>query len=235
MGRNYEDLGKTQTAKLILALNEHNCMQFDAEARIVDITTNSECERYLHRCLAGPPSRRSKKRIAYLEEAVPKGFHKKLLTYKEKVVGTIEYAPSEVSYYPIIGDRAIVMNCIWVLRKAKGHNFGRMLVQDMIESEKEALSFATIALEDHWSPWFRKWQMERLGFKPTESISVKHRTKHKGKVFSIYLMWLPKVKNVQPPTWDQKRLLEGTTACIAHPLYHQQTYKPKQIFEKHQS
>ncbi len=226
---------KTHRARLILPLDKHNCMQLDPEARIVDITRHSERERYLYRCLAGPPSRRSKKRIAYLEEAIPKGFHKKLLTYKEQVVGTIEYAPSEVSYYPIIGDRTVVMNCIWVLRKAKGHNFGRMLVQDMVEGEKDALSFATIGLEDHWSPWFRKWQMEKLGFRPTESVSVTHRTKYKGRVFSIYLMWMPMAEDVKPPTWDQKRLLEGMDACIAHPLYHQQTYKPKRIFEKHQS
>jgi hypothetical protein len=44
------------------------------------------------------------------------------------------------------------MNCIWVLRKAKGHNLGKRLLQDMIKNEKDAAGFATIALEDHWSP-----------------------------------------------------------------------------------
>jgi N-acetylglutamate synthase-like GNAT family acetyltransferase len=210
-------------------------MQFHSEARIVDITKSSEYEKYLHRCLVGPPSKRYKKRISYLEKAIPKGFHKKLLISEGKVIGTIEYAPSEVSYYPIIGDNVVVMNCIWVLRKAKGHNFGRMLAEDMIESERKASCFATIALTGHWSPWFRKWQMEKLGFKQLESVSVTHKTKHKGKAFSIYLMWMPIAKDAQPPSWDRQKLLGGITACIAHPLYHPQTYKPRQIFEEHQS
>ncbi|MFQ5833668.1 MAG: hypothetical protein ACE5H4_13250 [Candidatus Thorarchaeota archaeon] len=110
-------------------------------------------------------------------EAIPKGFRKKILIFDRTAIGTIEYSPSEVSYYPIVGDSVTVMNCIWVLRKAKGHDFGSMLVQDMIESEREADGFAIIALEGHWSLWFKKEQMERLGFKSLESIPVKHKTK----------------------------------------------------------
>jgi hypothetical protein len=208
-------------------------MQFYSEAEIVDITEASEYEEYLHRCLVGPRSRRYKKRIAYLRRAIPKGFRKKLLILKGKVIGTIEYSPPEVSYYPIIGDRVVVMNCIWVLRKAKGHSFGQMLVEDMKESEREASCFTTIALTGHWSPWFRKWQMEKLGFKSLESMTVTHENKHKDRDFSIYLMWMPIAEDAEPPSWDRQELLKGTTACTAHPLYHPQTYKPTQIFEEH--
>lgn len=200
--------------------------------RIVEITGKVDYEKYLHRCLVGPPSKQYKKRAAYLKKAIPKGFHKKLLICNGQALGTIEYAPPEVSYYPIIGSNMIVMNCIWVLRKAKGHNFGRMLIENMIESEQDAPCFATIALEDHWSPWFQKWQMEKLGFKPLESMNITHKLKHKGRVFSIHLMWMPTVQNARPPTWNEKKLLEGITACIAHPLYHPQTYNPTQILEK---
>ena len=204
-------------------------MQSDSESRIVDITKGGEYEKYLHRCLVGPPARRYRKRIEYLNRAIPRGFHKKLLIVDGDVVGTIEYAPSEVSYYPIIGDNVMVVNCIWVLRRAKGHNFGKLLVEDMRKSEKHSSCFATIALKDHWSPWFRKWQMEKLGFKPLESIRVTHNTKYKGRIFSIYLVWMPATENVESPAWNRRKLLEGITMCIAHPLYHPQTYKPKQI------
>ena len=196
---------------------------------IIDITELAEYEKYLHRCLVGPPSKQYKKRIEYLKKAIPKGFRKKLLISDGDVVGQIEYAPAEASYYPIMGDNMIVMNCIWVLRRAKRHNFGKLLLKDMIESEKNAFGFATIALENHWSPWFRKWQMEKLGFRPIDSIDVVHKTKYKGRVFSIYLMWMPATENARPPTWNKEKLLEGITCCIAHPLYHPQTYKPKQI------
>lgn len=207
-------------------------MKFASQSKIIDITEGGEYEKYLHRCLVGPPSKRYKKRIEYLKKSIPKGFRKKLLILNGEVVGQIEYSPPEVSYYPIIGDNVIVMNCIWVLRKAKGHYFGQMLLEDMTKSERDASGFATIALKDHWSPWFKKWQMEKLGFKPLESINVMHKTKYRGRFFSIYLMWMPTAESASRPAWDQQKLLEGTTSCIAHPLYHPQTYDPRQILEK---
>jgi len=160
-----------------------------------------------------------------LEKAIPKGFRKKLLIFNGDVVGQIEYAPAEVSYYPIMGDNVIVMNCIWVLRKAKRHNFGKLLLQDMIKSERDAAGFATIALENHWSPWFKKWQMEKLGFKPLDSIEVTHKTKHAGQVFTIHLMWMPTAKNAKSPKWNKQELLKGVNLCIAHPLYHPKKWK----------
>ncbi len=119
------------------------------------------------------------------------------------------------------------------MRKAKGHDFGKQLLEDMIRSEKYASCFATIALENHWSPWFQKWQIEKLGFKPLESINVIHKMKYKKRVFSLNLMWIPTTADAKPPRWDQQRMLEGVTSCIAHPLYHPKTYEPKQILEKH--
>lgn len=203
----------------------------NSSIEIIDITTGSKYEKYIYRCLGGPPSKHYKKRVEYLKQAIPKGFHKKLLIFNREVVGTIEYAPSEASYYPIRGDKTIVMNCIWVLRKARGHHLGKSLVQDMVQSEKHASGFACVALENHWSPWFRKRQMEKLGFDPLELINVTHRTKFKSRPFNIYLMWLQSKPNAKPPIWDWQKLLEGITFCIAHPLYHPQTYKPSRILE----
>jgi len=206
-------------------------MKFASQTEIVDITKIGEYEKYLYRCLAGP-FRRYKRRMEYLEKVIPRVFHKKLLIFNGQIVGQIEYSPAEVSYYPIMGDDAIVMNCIWVLRKVKGHNFGRLLLEDMVESEKDAAGFATIALENHWSPWFKKGQMEKLGFKSLDSIEVTHKTKYKGQVFGIHLMWMSIKKDAKPPTWNQQKLLEGITYCTLHPLYHPQTYEQKQILKK---
>jgi len=203
-------------------------MELTSEAKIVDITKNSEYEIFLHRCLAGP-FRRYKKRTEYLRKAIPRGFHKKLLIFDQEVAGQIEYSPAEASYYPIIGNNIIVMNCVWVLKKTKGHNFGKLLLEDAMKSEKDAVGFATIALENHWSPWFKKEEIEKLGFKSLGSTKVAHKTKYKGRVFKIHLMWMPTAENSKPPTWNQQKLLEGITTCILHPLYHPQTYEPKQI------
>lgn len=207
-------------------------MNSPSETEIIDITENSEYERYLYKCLAPMPFRKYTKRREYLEAAIPKGFHKKLLIFQVQVVGQIEYAPAEACGYPITGNGIIVMNCIWVLRKAKGRNLGKQLLTDMMQSEKKAVGFATIALENHWSPWFKKWHMEKLGFKSLDSVKVMHKTKHKGERFRIHLMWLPTTKNANPPTWDKSKLLEGEDFCLAHPLYHPGKPKLKEILEK---
>jgi hypothetical protein len=206
-------------------------MKPTSQARIVDITTADEYRKYLYRCIVGPPSKQCEKRMEYLKKAIPKGFHKKLLLLNEQVVGQIEYSTAIVSYYPIIGDNVTVLNCIWVLKKAGGHDFGKRLLEDMMASEKEASGFATIALENHWSPWFKKDQMEKLGFKPLDCITVVHKTKRR-QAFKIYLMWRPNAKNAKPPTWNKQKLLEGTTSCTAHPLYHPRTYGPPEILQE---
>jgi len=200
-------------------------MKSISQIKIVDITNNGGYEKYLYKCLAPMPFRRYKNRQKYLEKAIPKGFHKKVLILNAEVVGQIEYAPVRVSGYPIMGDNVIVMNCIWVLRKARGHNFGRLLVENMTKSEMGAAGFATIALENHWSPWFKKWQMEKLGFKPLDKIEVSHKTKRKSQIFSIYLMWMPVKQKAKPPKLDKQKILEGETFCSAHPLYRPQTCK----------
>lgn len=194
-------------------------------ARIVDATSTSEYEKYLYRCLAPMSFKRCAARQEYLQKAIQKGFHKKLLILEDKIVGQIEYAPAKVAGYPIIGDNIIVMNCIWVLRKAKGHSFGKILLENMKKNEENAEGFATIALDNHWSPWFRKWQIEKLGFKSIDKIKVMHKIKRKGEAFTIHLMWLPRKEKAKPPTWNVKEILKGETFCMAHPLYRPQKWK----------
>ncbi len=92
-------------------------------------------------------------------------------------------------------------------------------MDDMVKSEENASGFATIALENHWSPWFIKWQIELLGFKAINSIKVKHKSKHPEQSFAIHLMWMPKRQNAEMPTMDWQKLLDGETFCTAHPLY----------------
>jgi hypothetical protein len=205
--------------------------EFNFQIKITDITQNAKYEKQLYKCLAPMPFGRYSNRREYLQKAVSKGFHKKLLILNGEVVGQIEYAPAEISGYPITGDGVIVMNCVWVLRKARSHNFGKMLVEDMVKSEKDAAGFATIALEGHWSPWFKKSQIEKLGFKPIESIRVSHKTKRKEQVFSVHLMWMPCTDAAKPPTWNRQRLLEGENFCLAHPLYRPKTCK-ENVFEE---
>jgi GNAT superfamily N-acetyltransferase len=199
------------------------------DVEIVDATINGAYEKFLYSCFV-LPFRNFRFRQEYLKVAVPKGFRKKILLWKGKSVGMIEYAPSEAAGYPITGKEVIVVNCIWVLRKAKGHGFGKLLLNAMMEDTKDASGYATIGLK-HWSPWFKVEQLEKLGFQSIDSINVKHKTKHTNESFTIHLMWLPNREDVEPPTWDKQKMLEGVKWCTAHPLYHPRTYGQKEILQ----
>lgn len=176
-------------------------------------------EKYLYKCLSPMPFRKYRAREKYLKLAIPNGFHKKILFFDGKPVGQIEYVSVDASPYPIFGKGIIVMNCIWVLRKAKGHNFGRLLFNEMLKSEKDATGIATIALENHWSPWFKKEHMELFGFRVVDMIRVRHKRKHTDRCFKIYLMWLPLKGRKTIPQWDKEKMLMGFDFCMAHPLY----------------
>jgi len=202
------------------------------DIELVDATFDNRYESFLYRCLAPAPFRKYRQRREYLEAAIPKGFRKKLLIFRGEIVGQIEYAPSEGSGYPIRGRGIIVMNCIWVLRRAKGHRFGMRLFEEMMKTDPSVAGFATLGLEGHWSPWLRRDQLEKLSFKSIDSLRVSHKTKHVGEPFTVHLMWLPKRADAKPPTWDKRKLLEGVSFCMAHPLYHPQAYKPKEILQE---
>lgn len=73
----------------------------------------------------------------------------------------------------------------------------------------------------------------KTGLQTIDSIRVRHRTKYREQVFRIFLMWRQNTKNAQPPVWNEQKLLQGVTPCIAHPLYYPQTFETEQILEKH--
>jgi hypothetical protein len=222
----------------------------DSGTQIVDATKNSEYESCLYRCLFhtkkdayGSSFRRRRNafrdyRSEYLKLAVPKGFHKKMLIFNGDCVGTVEYARVEGSGLPIVGSNIIVMNCIWVQEKAQGHRFGKLLLKDMMESEKNASGFATMALENYWGGYFRKSDMESLGFKSVKSLKVRHKTKNRNRCFELHLMWLPMTENSELPTWNESKLLEGVCFCRGHSLFHDRHLTPhkrstlRQVFEK---
>jgi GNAT superfamily N-acetyltransferase len=204
-------------------------------SKIINIIGREKYEKFLYKCLSPMPYRKYRRREEYLRGSIPGGFCKKILEWEGEIVGQIEYAPCRYSGLPIEGEGIFVMNCIWVLRKAKGHNLGKLLLEDAISSIKKenAEGFATIALENHPSPWLKVKQLEKLGFRAVDSVSMKimHKEKYRGRIFKIYLMWIPLKRDAKLPRWDKEKLLEGVTFCLAHPLYHPEGIKSRKIFE----
>lgn len=195
--------------------------------KIVDITRKAKYKKLLLNCIFHMKKEISLKklyqanseRVAYLKSAIPKGYHMKVLFWKENPVGMIEYGPPKAAGLPIIGKNIIVMNCIWVHRTAQGNNFGKLLLTAMIDNEKYAAGFATIGLENYWMHWMQKWMMEKLDFRSIKSVKLKHKTYKKAQCFTAHLMWLPNSANVKKPIWDESQLLYGVDFCNSHPLY----------------
>jgi len=101
--------------------------------KIVEATKEARYEIFLYKCLSPIPFRKYKRRRAYLERAIPRGLRKKIIFYDEVAVGQIEYCPVEVAPYPIsCKEKCVIMSCIWVLRKAKGHGFGKMQLASLL-------------------------------------------------------------------------------------------------------
>lgn len=188
-------------------------------------------QRFLYRCLAPHPYRRYRKRARYLEEAAPRGLRKEILFMGGDPVGEIEYAPAAASAYPISGEGVWVMNCIWVLRRARGHRLGEMLVKRMIETARGASGIATVALEGHQTPWLKLRQMEALGFRSIDSRRMRHKVKRRDLCFRVHLMWMPVEADARPPTMDWEEMLKGVDFCIAHPLYRAERYHLEEIYE----
>lgn len=70
------------------------------DIEIVDITKSIRWEHFLYRCLAPMPFHQYQRRSNYVELAVSLGFHKKVLFWKGKAIGVIEYAPVESRLLP---------------------------------------------------------------------------------------------------------------------------------------
>jgi len=213
-------------------VNKPNIQIVDVVQELGSALPSDHYIRYLYKCLAPHPYRRYRKRAQYLEEAAQRGLRKEILFMNGDAVGQIEYASAAVSAYPISGDDVYVMNCIWVLRKAKGHRFGQMLMESMIEDVGDAAGIATVALDGHPSPWLKLSHMEYLGFRPLESIKIRHKTKHRDVCFKVYLMWMPLRGGAEPPVMDWKAMLRGVDFCIAHPLYRVERLGLEEIYEK---
>jgi GNAT superfamily N-acetyltransferase len=203
----------------------------DPKVEFVEVIGTHGYEEYHYTCLTAMTKRHYRKRAQYLEWALPRGLQKEVLFVDDDAVGMIEYSPAGASAYPISGTGVWVVNCIWVLRRAKGHRYGKALMNRMIDSLEDAGGLATIALEGHPSPWLRLWQIEYLGFRSINSRTMRHKVKRPETCFRTHLMWMPLAEDAAPPRMDWEEILKGVDFCIAHPLYRAERLKLEKVFE----
>jgi hypothetical protein len=213
--------------KTLLDHEERIGLTLRSAVEIIDVTDNPKYRRLQVGCIFHEKRetplqhvcRLEKERVEYLDAAIPQGLRTKILFWRGDQVGMIEYGPPSGAGLPIFGDGIIVVNCIWVHRRAQGQHFGSLLMKDMRENQPHATGFATLALENYWMMWMRKSMMEQLGFRSIKSVRVKHKVYKRGHCFTMHLMWLPSTDAAEPPDWDESRLLYGVSCCRHHPLY----------------
>lgn len=82
------------------------------------------------------------------------------------VVGRAEIAPIEESLVALEGEDVYFLYCIWVKKEAEGKNYGRKLMEKIIEVAKEKKGLATIVIEG----WMPKKFFEHFGFESVKSM-----------------------------------------------------------------
>lgn len=65
-----------------------------------------------------------------------------------------------------------------------------------------------------------------------ERLINQGKAKNKNREFVVYLMWFPLIEGSKKLSWDTEKLMEGVVFCMAHPLYHPEKIKDKQIYSK---
>jgi uncharacterized protein YciI len=181
---------------------------------VIDAAEHPRHGELMSRCFApnhisgSDPNRRD-----YLRLTENRGLRKLLLLHGEELAGQIEFAPPEVSGLPIEGDRLAVINCLWIKDAYTGLEGGRRLLA-ACANRSSGTALATIGYNPTL-PWLPKSFFERQGFVQLDEMET-------GRFFGdtpivAYLLWRPLFENLEPPTWDRKKLAEGISFCPGYP------------------
>jgi GNAT superfamily N-acetyltransferase len=82
--------------------------------------------------------------------------------------GFIEYIPSKYGWRGIKADRYMVIHCIWVVGKNKGHGYGTKLLQECLKDAKGMNGVVVMTSEKTWLP--KKDLFVRTGFEKVGSM-----------------------------------------------------------------
>jgi GNAT superfamily N-acetyltransferase len=99
-------------------------------------------------------------KLLLINEGVKRGFRAR---------GFIEYIPSECAWRGIKADGYMVIHCIWVVGKNKGHGYGTKLLQECLKDARGMNGVVVMTSEKTWLP--QKDLFVKNGFKKVDSMS----------------------------------------------------------------
>lgn len=154
----------------------------ELRCEIVDVTDRNVDEYSLF-CLKSKSKEEGySNKLAWFKEQYRKGLRHNLLRVYEgekrgfSSRGFIEYAPSEICWRGVNARRWMVIHCIWVVGRNKGHGFGSKLLEACIEDAKDMNGVAVVTSSKNWLPkpkLFLKHGFEKVDEMPPLALYAK--------------------------------------------------------------
>ncbi|MEM3832334.1 MAG: GNAT family N-acetyltransferase [Thermoprotei archaeon] len=168
-----------------------------------------------------------KSRKAYLRTVSKRWFRKFMAFDKETPVAQVECVPIEHAPFPIKGEQAIFINCMWISKEYRNQDIGQKLLEMCINEYKKynPQGISLVALDD-WLPWLQVSQFMKLGFmiadtKPTGIKYTGIKQQFEGREINAYLLFKPLSEEA---TWPQ--FIEGqkirTKFCPGYPYLYEE-------------
>ena len=152
-------------------------------------------------------------KLKWFTERYHEGLRLKLLQVEEKgrmaSRGFIEYVPGEYAWRAVYAPEYLVIHCLWVIGKAKGHGYGTELLRDCVGHARSTGRAGVVAVTST-RPWLvNRKMLTNNGFEIVDTAPPS------------FELAVSKVKNVPNPSfptdWDdrQKRYGSGLTVVYA--------------------
>lgn len=115
-----------------------------------------------------------KDKFEWIKKRFKEGLRLKLLLINEgakrgfRARGFIKYIPSEYSWRSIDAKGYMVIHCIWLVGKNKGHGYGTKLLQECLDDAKGMNGVAVMTSEKTWLP--KKDLFVKNGFEKADSM-----------------------------------------------------------------
>jgi GNAT superfamily N-acetyltransferase len=146
----------------------------ELQYRIVDLN-NANIDDYGTFCLQSKKNTKGYvEKSEWTKQRFKEGLRLKLLLVNEgakrgfRARGFIEYIPSEYSWRGIKADGFMVIHCVWVVGKSKGHGYGTKLLQECLDDAKGMNGVVVMTSEKTWLP--KKDLFIKNGFEKVDSM-----------------------------------------------------------------
>jgi GNAT superfamily N-acetyltransferase len=150
------------------------CKVEDSRYRIVDIN-NSNIDEYGIFCLQSKKNTKGyKEKLEWTKQRFKEGLRLKLLLVNEgarrgfRRRGFVEYIPGEYAWRGIRAEGYMVIHCIWVIGKNKGHGYGTKLLQECLHDAKGMNGVVVMTSDKTWLP--KKDLFVKNGFEKVDSM-----------------------------------------------------------------